>query len=195
MVYHLLMSREDPQMKIRLPADLKDQIEIASKNSGRSMNAEIVARLELSLDPNNNPAALKQRILELEGDAALVALQASQAKSDLLTTQLLVVQIAKMCPPGVIPKGSTTSQLLQRILDKEGDLIQESLHGMIESLLSVEGAIERRIESGQLKVVPDSEESTKFTAVIDRLKKMTTAANQMAAMVESDTKSKTSRDQ
>ncbi|MDH0900737.1 Arc family DNA-binding protein [Comamonas aquatica] len=40
------MSREDPQMKIRLPADLKDQIEAAAKDSGRSMNAEIVARLE-----------------------------------------------------------------------------------------------------------------------------------------------------
>ncbi|MBB2775722.1 UNVERIFIED_ORG: hypothetical protein HNP28_001010 [Comamonas terrigena] len=43
------MSREDPQMKIRLPADLKDQIEAAAKDSGRSMNAEIVARLEESL--------------------------------------------------------------------------------------------------------------------------------------------------
>lgn len=48
MVYHQNMSREDPQMKIRLPADLKDQIEAASKQSGRSMNAEIVARLEQS---------------------------------------------------------------------------------------------------------------------------------------------------
>lgn len=48
-VYHRLMSREDPQMKIRLSADLKDQIEAASKQSGRSMNAEIVARLEASL--------------------------------------------------------------------------------------------------------------------------------------------------
>lgn len=48
MVYHLRMSREDPQMKIRLPADLKEQIEAASKNSGRSMNAEIVARLQHS---------------------------------------------------------------------------------------------------------------------------------------------------
>jgi len=47
-VYHLRMSREDPQMKIRLPADLKDQIETAAKDSGRSMNAEIVARLERS---------------------------------------------------------------------------------------------------------------------------------------------------
>lgn len=44
------MSREDPQMKIRLPADLKDQIEAASKQSGRSMNAEILARLQSSFD-------------------------------------------------------------------------------------------------------------------------------------------------
>ena len=42
------MSREDPQMKIRLPVDLKDSIEQASKEAGRSMNAEIVARLENS---------------------------------------------------------------------------------------------------------------------------------------------------
>lgn len=51
------MSREDPQMKIRLPADLKDQIEASAKESGRSMNAEIVARLEGSFElrqPANN---------------------------------------------------------------------------------------------------------------------------------------------
>ncbi|MFC4788364.1 MULTISPECIES: Arc family DNA-binding protein [Giesbergeria] len=40
------MSREDPQLKIRLPADMKDRIEEAAKQAGRSMNAEIVARLE-----------------------------------------------------------------------------------------------------------------------------------------------------
>lgn len=44
------MSREDPQMKIRLPAELKDQIEAASKELGRSMNMEIVARLQRSFD-------------------------------------------------------------------------------------------------------------------------------------------------
>lgn len=54
MVYHRVMSREDPQMKIRLPADLKDQIETSSKQSGRSMNAEIVARLQESFNPSPN---------------------------------------------------------------------------------------------------------------------------------------------
>lgn len=39
------MSRADPQMKIRLPEELKNRIEEAAKDNKRSMNAEIVARL------------------------------------------------------------------------------------------------------------------------------------------------------
>lgn len=37
---------EDPQMKIRLPRQLKAQIEAASSESNRTQNGEIVARLE-----------------------------------------------------------------------------------------------------------------------------------------------------
>lgn len=44
------MSREDPQMKIRLPADLKESIEFAAKASGRTLNSEVVARLQASFD-------------------------------------------------------------------------------------------------------------------------------------------------
>lgn len=42
------MSREDSQFKLRLPAKLREQIEQAAKESKRSLNAEIVARLENS---------------------------------------------------------------------------------------------------------------------------------------------------
>ncbi|MBB5444665.1 MULTISPECIES: Arc family DNA-binding protein [unclassified Paraburkholderia] len=42
------MSRDDHQMKIRLPAELKDSIEGAAAANKRSLNAEIVARLEQS---------------------------------------------------------------------------------------------------------------------------------------------------
>ena len=38
----------DPQYKLRLPADLKEKIKQASEENRRSMNAEIVARLEES---------------------------------------------------------------------------------------------------------------------------------------------------
>ncbi|MEQ4907343.1 Arc family DNA-binding protein [Proteus mirabilis] len=42
------MSREDPQLRIRLPIELKEKVEVTAKENGRSMNAEIVQRLESS---------------------------------------------------------------------------------------------------------------------------------------------------
>ena len=51
------MSREDPQMKIRLPAELKARIEEASSANNRTMNAEIVARLHQSFDTRDTELA------------------------------------------------------------------------------------------------------------------------------------------
>ncbi len=42
------MSREDPQLRIRLPIELKEKIEGSAKANNRSMNAEIIFRLNLS---------------------------------------------------------------------------------------------------------------------------------------------------
>ncbi|EJN17229.1 Arc-like DNA binding domain-containing protein [Pseudomonas sp. GM79] len=43
------MSRTDLQVNFRIPAELKTDLEQAAKESGRSLTAEIVARLNLSL--------------------------------------------------------------------------------------------------------------------------------------------------
>ncbi|EAB1500273.1 Arc family DNA-binding protein [Salmonella enterica] len=47
------MSREDAQMKIRLPAWVKEKLETAAKENKRSMNAEVVDRLESTLFDDN----------------------------------------------------------------------------------------------------------------------------------------------
>jgi hypothetical protein len=39
------MARDDPHFRLRLPADLKREIEQAAEQAGRSINAEIVNRL------------------------------------------------------------------------------------------------------------------------------------------------------
>jgi hypothetical protein len=43
------MTREDPPLRIRLPEGLKTQIQALAVVNRRSMNAEIVSRLEKSL--------------------------------------------------------------------------------------------------------------------------------------------------
>jgi len=42
------VSRTDPQFKLRVPPALRDQIERAAFAARRSMNAEVVIRLEAS---------------------------------------------------------------------------------------------------------------------------------------------------
>lgn len=42
------MSREDSQFKLRMPSDLREIIEEAAREAKRSLNAEIIARLEMS---------------------------------------------------------------------------------------------------------------------------------------------------
>ncbi|WP_310067873.1 Arc family DNA-binding protein [Paraburkholderia caledonica] len=42
------MTREDPQMKLRLPPDLKDRLTEAATANNRSLNAEVVSRLQES---------------------------------------------------------------------------------------------------------------------------------------------------
>lgn len=44
------MERTDPQFKLRIPATLKAQLDAAAKNNRRSLTAEIVMRLETTLE-------------------------------------------------------------------------------------------------------------------------------------------------
>lgn len=66
------MSREDQQMKIRLPEALRADIEAGARESGRSLNAEIVRKLSLAYDPETSQSrairakdALQIRDLEM----------------------------------------------------------------------------------------------------------------------------------
>ncbi|MCX8667082.1 Arc family DNA-binding protein [Acetobacteraceae bacterium B3987] len=45
-----MAKRDDPQFRIRLPADLKKKIEESAKASGRSLNTEIEQRLDFTFN-------------------------------------------------------------------------------------------------------------------------------------------------
>lgn len=57
------MSRTDPQFKLRMPPELRAQVEQAAKAAHRSLNAEIVIRLESTF------AQATTRANELEASA------------------------------------------------------------------------------------------------------------------------------
>jgi predicted DNA-binding protein len=48
------MARNDPQMNLRVPMELKEKIEKAALDNGRTITAEAVYRLEQSFEPELN---------------------------------------------------------------------------------------------------------------------------------------------
>lgn len=63
------MTREDPQMKLRLPAELKDRLMALAEENGRSLNSEIVRRLKASLEDGGNAgASVDDRTMDLFAD-------------------------------------------------------------------------------------------------------------------------------
>lgn len=69
MVHHnCYMTREDPQMKLRLPVELKDRLTALAEENGRSLNAEVVKRLEESLEQGAKEAPVDDRTMDLFAD-------------------------------------------------------------------------------------------------------------------------------
>jgi len=54
------MARTDPQVNLRIPADLKAALDVAANDSGRSLTAEIVSRLQQSFEGTASEQELYQ---------------------------------------------------------------------------------------------------------------------------------------
>ncbi|END3663481.1 Arc family DNA-binding protein [Escherichia coli] len=65
------MSREEPQINIRVSNELKEKIRLRAKNNRRSMNAEIV---QILLDAVSNDVSSKEEFATREAEKFKVAL-------------------------------------------------------------------------------------------------------------------------
>ena len=74
------MSQNPPDMKLRISAELRRKIEISAKENNRTLNSEIIERLEQSYRRPNlrffkkgdsaSPLAVEKRIAKLEEQVA-----------------------------------------------------------------------------------------------------------------------------
>jgi hypothetical protein len=64
------MSRTDPQVNFRIPAELKEKLEAAAAENKRSVTAELVARLQESFAPSSfsMPETVKRVASALSGE-------------------------------------------------------------------------------------------------------------------------------
>lgn len=64
------VSRTDPQINIRIPAELKRRLEDAADTAGRTLTGEVVRRLDDSFGGSDPVAELRTRVDELERQVA-----------------------------------------------------------------------------------------------------------------------------
>lgn len=119
MHYYLCMARTDPQLNLRLPADLKDMLEEASKTNNRTLTSETVDRLIASFEQSAKPAEIAFVISRMEMRAAEAELDLIQMKAMLAETywSLKAVTILKSSPPDVMMR-----EIAERISDWEDTL-------------------------------------------------------------------------
>ena len=96
------MARTDPQFNLRVPIELKQKVEDAAKESGRSINAEAVHRLEKSFDEpmvfNPNDAEAITQLVAKSMQELLLALSNQGVGGDQILSALREVSGSKKAP-------------------------------------------------------------------------------------------------
>lgn len=105
------MARTDPQFNVRMPADLKEKIEEAAKENGRSMNAEIVYRLQKSIEEDQAEIGgiqqIEFRIVDPSiGKGPQKIYSALEEMEKILTGTLKMLEEAELDENGESHKGS-----------------------------------------------------------------------------------------
>jgi predicted HicB family RNase H-like nuclease len=116
------MSRDDPQMKLRLPPELKARVEEAARASGRSINAELVQRIAASFDlqiahPTRQPRGVT--VVEVKAAAHEAAEEALAKSTETVlawVNQLLGVYGLRALPP---QEGPEQDGRTLRLVDRE----------------------------------------------------------------------------
>lgn len=128
------MARNDPQVNIRLPVELKERLEAAALENHRSFKAEIVARLEDSLEKQLDPAQLP---------AVLAAETMQQLEDEWREAAALRMAMSQL---------ALVRHVLQRVVDAKGNLSPD-LRVLVDLLGGNDGkALRQPVVSGDLLV-------------------------------------------
>lgn len=141
------MSREDAQLKIRLPAELKAEIEAAAKSAQRTMNAEIVARLQQSFEGGPGSEELRR---ELEHQRQLAEERARTIDSLEITRDMLAHFLSEV---GNLAPEARQRPAVQRLVSFAESVLTRDVASAREIFSAMAGGKE---EQGGLQVVLSS---------------------------------------
>lgn len=82
------MAFDDPHFRLRIPSELRDRLRSAAAESRRSINAEIIARLEATFPDPDREARRRYEMLQIQREDAARALENFRSRLELLEKEI-----------------------------------------------------------------------------------------------------------
>lgn len=133
---------------LRFPDGMRDQISEAAKASGRSMNAEIVTRLQSSF-------AASPQHAESQLTATREHIQAAQERGRTYNYALVLAFIAERIPEGAFADLDFVESALKEVRDAKHKVMLEIGQQMMNDIRTTASHFNAAVASGALRVIGD----------------------------------------
>ncbi|WP_159917846.1 toxin-antitoxin system HicB family antitoxin [Pantoea sp. 18069] len=143
------------RITLRIPKDLHQKLGSAADETSKSLNAEIVGRLQGSLEAPEGEA-LKSLYKDLE----LARLTAHKERNDGLGAKLLAAQLVDLVDPEKLAAKPSLAGAAMSIKAQEREIMLDMMEHSILGLTQIPGLIERGLKQGNLTLVPDDQPTT-----------------------------------
>lgn len=133
---------------LRLLPELRDKIEAAARTNGRSLNAEVSARLQASFE---TPSTERIQALELELAQQRVATAEERAKA--IQYSLTLMAVAAHAPPAALANSPTVAAIVKEVTTNRNAKMLAAARQMLADAVQTVADIDQQIAASQTKPV------------------------------------------
>lgn len=134
---------------LRLLPELRSQIETAARTNGRSLNAEVSARLQASFEAPSTER-VNELELELSRQRSLTAIERNNA----FQYSIALMSIADRLPAEAFDATPSIAAILKDAKENKNAKIIAALKQMVEDTSRSMADIDSHVAAGRIKVVP-----------------------------------------
>lgn len=148
------MNDDDRYIRItlRIPKDLHQKLSMAADDTSKSLNAEIVGRLQGSVE---GPSG--EEIKTLYKDLEIARLNAQKERGDGLGAKLIAAQLAGMVDPQKLADNPSLASMAMALRSQEREIMLDILENTILGMVLIPSIMRRGLKQGNLTLASDGQ--------------------------------------
>jgi len=146
--------RDSEKYILRFPDGMRARLHEAARANSRTLNAEIVARLQASFFESQLHASAKQQLRDLQHELAKAQMATIQERNRVFSANVALVRIARLLDVNVLKKHAPDlARLVKEAQDQDFDLMKAGLRQMLDDAHAAMKILDEGIETGRIKIV------------------------------------------